>query len=215
MSNQEPSETIEPIETGVGWAKAQVRTSGVEMPGKRRLGSIVTPTSSTGEWSEKAPPRIIETVHRPQPEPPPRWRPPQSAREEAERLRFEAAEKEKEAKRIEREHDAKIRKIDALDHTIGLKERELQKFRQFLAELEPDSLGKRFEECYWAFKYHPFDQHAVNQFLIAGNLSANSKRLKTLLESKVAGLEREIAEAEAEVATLEGQLEAANAAETA
>lgn len=80
-----------------------------------------------------------------------------------------------------------------------------------MAELQPANLDKRFEECYWQYKYHPFDQHTVNQFLIAGNLTANSKRLRTLLENNSAGSEREIAEAEAEVAALEAQLEAATA----
>jgi hypothetical protein len=150
-------------------------------------------------------------VHQPRPEPPPRWRPPQSAREEARRLRDQAKEADSKAAALEWDFDSKIRRVESLQREIQLKDRELQKDRQLLADLDSDKLGERLLEWYWKFVYTPFDQHVVNQFLLAGNLTANSKRLKTHLENKITESQREIAEAESEVAGLEKELEAANA----
>ena len=174
------------------------------------LAKIANLTFSTGDREKPEPAPVITTEHRPKPEPPPRWRAPQSARQEAARLRDEAAAAAKAAEQIERDHDSKIRRLNSLNHVIGLKTQELQKTRRLLEELEPDSLGKRLEEAYWTYKSNPWDQHSVNQFLLAGNLASNSKKLRGLLEGRIAEDERSIAEAEDQVIGLEKELEAAN-----
>jgi hypothetical protein len=172
-----------------------------------------TVTTPDGERSEPVP--VITTVHQPRPEPPPRWRPPQSAREEARRLRAQAQEADSKAADLERDFDSKIRRVESLQREIQLKEKELGKLRQQLGELNPDKLRDRLELAY--FRRSNFfygDNAAMNQWLDAAALRANAKELRAMLTEKIENGEHEIAEAEAEVATLEAELEANAGSET-
>jgi chromosome segregation ATPase len=111
------------------------------------LAKIASFTVTTAD-GEKVEPAVITTVHQPRPEPPPRWRPPQSAREEARKLRAQAQEADSKAAALERDFDSKIRHVESLNREIELKDRELQKYRQLMADLDSDKLGERLLEWY-------------------------------------------------------------------
>jgi hypothetical protein len=105
-------------------------------------------------------------------------------------------------------YEAQLRQIDLLESIIRRNKKEIDRHRQGLTDLDPAALDKKFGEAYQKRASLPFDQFAINELLLVGNLAANSQRIKTLLESQIAENERAIAAAEAEQAQTEKELKA-------
>jgi hypothetical protein len=178
---------------------------GVIRQGKRRKGSIVTFESATP--AGERPERPIAVAPPPQPKPP-YFRIQQAAEAKAASAAAQAEEARAAAKDAKYHYEAQLRQLDYLESVIRNNKKEIDRHRQGLTDLDPAKLDKRFEEAYAKHTYHPFDQHTTNQFLLAGNLAANSKRLKIFLENKIAEHERAITSAEAEQAQIERALKA-------
>src|SRR5258707_3247151 len=175
---------------------------GIIRQGQRRWGKSSAETST----GQREAPRVIDVLHHP-PEPKaPVFRIPQDAQARLADAQVAAQKAEQEIAQIQDHFRSRERELREIKQTVYIKEKELSGFRRQMDQLKPVDLDRRFEEAFWRYTVSPFDQTVLNEFLRASALAANSRRIKSMLEAKIAGIESELANAQTQAAELEKEL---------
>lgn len=194
----EEAENIETLETGVGWAKAQLRT---ERQGKG-LCKIDNFPYQKGDRAKPEPPAVINTQHRRPPEPPRKKKDNEiiaAKRAELQRLELEV-------KTADRERELLESRLEAVQHQIAARTRQLTTIASEALRLEDKSLPEEFLLLFRRSLYGGLGPHDLDNFARVGLMLSNRKLLLSLLQSEEKPLADQLAFLQGEAAELRAKL---------